>query len=199
MQRRIQFTILVSLFICLGFLSWRIPSTTEQSKLTIDNMKATPSIYSSGKAVEAANVRTAIAEIGKEAPDFTLQNLGGEKISLSDYRGKTVILNFWTTWCTYCKKEIPELINFHHLHQKEDVAILAVNLSSEEENIEQVSMFSKEFEIPFEVPLDKEGTVGQDYQIIVIPTTYIIDPDGIVKNKIMGPVKLDQLEQQLAK
>ncbi|MCF6411142.1 TlpA family protein disulfide reductase [Pseudalkalibacillus salsuginis] len=199
MQRRIQFIIIAGLVIFLGFLSWRIPSTAEQSKLTVDSMKAAPSLYSAGKSVEAVNVRSTIAEIGKKAPDFTLENLEGEKVSLSDYRGKTVILNFWTTWCTYCKKEIPELINFHHLHEKEDVVILAVNLSSEEENLEQVAMFSKEFEIPFEVPLDKEGTVGQDYQIIVIPTTYIIAPDGIVKNKIMGPVNLDQLEQQLSR
>ncbi|MGP4081730.1 peroxiredoxin family protein [Pseudalkalibacillus sp. R45] len=199
MQRQLQFTILVGLIVFLGIMAWRIPNTAEQSKQTVEHIKAEQSnrIGENPESVEVANVQSAIAEIGKEAPDFTLQNLDGEEVSLSDYRGKTVILNFWTTWCTYCKKEIPELINFHHLHENEEVVILAVNLSSEEENVEQVTMFAKEFEIPFQVPLDTEGMVGQAYQIIVIPTTFIIDPDGLVKNKIMGPMNLDELEQQL--
>lgn len=180
-----KFTILIGLFICLGFLAWKIPSTTEQSKEQVEAMKAT---------MTAVPV---IAQIGKPAPDFKLQALSGNDVRLSDYRGKTVVLNFWTTWCSYCKKEIPELINFHHLYEKRDIVVLAVNLSSEEENLEQVALFAKEFEIPFTIPLDKEGVVGETYQIVMIPTTFIIDPQGKIQNKIMGPVKLDQLEQHL--
>ena len=185
MERRLKFTALISLVLFLGLLAWKIPSTAEQSKNQVDAMKASKTVVPT------------IAAIGKIAPDFKLQALSGDDIQLSDFRGKTVILNFWTTWCSYCKKEIPELVNFHHLYEKEDVVVLAVNLSTEEENLEQVALFAKEFEIPFNVPLDKEGIVGEAYQIIMIPTTFIIDPTGKIQNKIMGPVKLDQLEEHL--
>jgi peroxiredoxin len=184
-ERRLKFTILIGLFIGLGFLAWKIPSTTEQSKERVESIEATKAAV------------PAIAQIGKPAPDFKLQALSGKDVRLSDYRGKTVVLNFWTTWCSYCKKEIPELINFHHLYEKKGIVVLAVNLSSEEENLEQVALFAKEFEIPFTIPLDKAGVVGETYQIVMIPTTFIIDPQGNIQNKIMGPVKLDQLEQHL--
>ncbi|MGM7700248.1 peroxiredoxin family protein [Pseudalkalibacillus sp. Hm43] len=187
MKRRVKFAILIGLFISLGILAWRVPSITEQSQLQVEALKA------SSQAVPA------IAQIGKPAPDFKLQALSGEDVQLSDLKGKTVVLNFWTTWCSYCKKEIPELINLHHLYEKEGIVVLAVNLSSEEENLEQVALFAKEFEIPFTIPLDKEGIVGETYQIVMIPTTFIIGPDGRIQNKIMGPVQLDQLEQHLKK
>lgn len=184
-MKRMKWIVICGLLIGLGALTWLIPNKVEQSRQQVEAIKA------SNAAV------TTVAAIGKDAPDFRLQALSGEDVRLSDFKGKTVILNFWTTWCTYCKKEIPELINFHHLYKKEEVVVIAVNLSSEEENIENVAMFAKEFEIPFLVPLDKEGDVGKAYQIIMIPTTFIINPDGKIQNKIMGPVKLDQLKQQL--
>ncbi|WP_349409699.1 peroxiredoxin family protein [Pseudalkalibacillus sp. SCS-8] len=185
MQRRLKFTVLIGLIMILGALAWVVPSKTEQSKQRVDAINA------------SADAVPVIAQMGKQAPDFKLKDLSGKDVQLSDFKGKTVVLNFWTTWCSYCKKEIPELINFHLLHQKENVVVLAVNLSSEEENVEQVSFFAEEFQIPFTVPLDQEGTVGEAYQVFMIPTTYIIGPDGLIQNKIMGPVKLDQLEQQL--
>lgn len=135
-------------------------------------------------------------ERGKEAPDFTLQNLEGETVKLSDYRGERVIVNFWATWCPPCREEIPDFIE---VYEEEDVVILAVNMThTETSSMEEIEKFVyEEFEMPFPVLLDEENEITTQYRIAAYPTTYMIDSEGIVRHMAMGPMTYDQIKKEL--
>ncbi|GAE94362.1 thiol:disulfide oxidoreductase [Gracilibacillus boraciitolerans JCM 21714] len=101
-------------------------------------------------------------DIGNMAPDFELQTLAGETIRLSDYRGEPVMLNFWASWCSPCRAEMPDMQQFHH---DTGMQILAVNLTATETNSQDVSAFMEEFGLTFTIPLDQENMVADRYQI----------------------------------
>lgn len=140
-------------------------------------------------------------EKGDTPPDFTLMTLDGEKVTLSDLRGKKVVLNFWATWCPPCKAEMPHMQNYYEQYAKEqNVEILAVNLTSGERDlsadakIETVMTFRDSYELTFPILLDTENDAGEDYQVLTIPTTYFIDSNGYVQNAIQGPMNIDMLD-----
>ncbi|MBS4208362.1 redoxin domain-containing protein [Bacillus sp. FJAT-50079] len=129
---------------------------------------------------------------GEVPPDFELQTIDGNTIKLSDYKGKKVILNFWATWCPPCKAEMPHMENYYKTSAKdENVEIIAVNLTMAERGtnvMEKVSNFIKEYELTFPIPLDEEGKVSDVYKPLTIPTTYLINTDGLVHRKVVGPM-----------
>jgi peroxiredoxin len=126
---------------------------------------------------------------GAEAPDFELTTLQGETVKLSDYRGKQkVILNFWATWCPPCKAEMPHMQKFYEENKDKGVEILAVNLTNMDKGVEDVKTFVKEYGLTFPIPLDEEGTAGTTYQAFTIPTSYILDENGVITKKIVGPM-----------
>lgn len=126
---------------------------------------------------------------GNAAPNFTLTTLEGEEVTLADYKGKKVVLNFWATWCPPCKAEMPHMQNYYEdMAEKENVEILAVNLTSTDVGIDKVIAFQEDYGLSFPIPLDEDGVVGDIYQAITIPTTYMIDTTGTIQNKIVGPM-----------
>lgn len=126
---------------------------------------------------------------GDIAPEFTLTTLDGEEVSLSDYKGKKVVLNFWTSWCPPCKAEMPHMQNYYEdMASEANVEMLAVNLTNKDNGMNQVVSFVDDYGLSFPIPLDEEGQVGNAYQVITIPTTYMIDTSGIIQNKIVGPM-----------
>lgn len=126
---------------------------------------------------------------GEVAPDFELTTLDGKAVKLSDYKGKKVILNFWATWCPPCRAEMPHMQNyFEDKAEQENVAILAVNLTTEDRGVDKVEGFVKEYELAFPIPMDTDGDIGALYQAVTIPTSYMIDTEGKVQNKIVGPM-----------
>lgn len=140
-------------------------------------------------------------EKGDTPPDFTLTSLEGENVTLSELRGKKVILNFWNTWCPPCKAEMPHMQNYYEQYAKdENVEIVAVNLTDGEYDftadakINTVMTFKNSYELTFPILLDTKNEVGVDYQIINIPTTYFIDSNGTVQHVIQGPMNTDMLE-----
>jgi peroxiredoxin len=127
-------------------------------------------------------------QVGQVAPNFTLQTLKGEKLQLSDLRGKKVFLNFWATWCNPCKKEMPEMQKFYEAFGDE-VVIVAVNATASEKSIKDVQDYVDSGAYTFPVLLDRKLKVSDRYQIITIPTTYFIGTDGIVQlQKKVGPM-----------
>lgn len=137
---------------------------------------------------------------GDIPPDFTLTSLDGEDITLSNLRGKKVVLNFWATWCPPCKAEMPHMQSFYDEYAKEkNVEIIAVNLTSAERDvtadakIDTVMTFRDSFELTFPILLDPDNDAGLDYQIITIPTTYFIDSNGYIQRAIRGPMDVDML------
>lgn len=133
---------------------------------------------------------------GEKAPDFQLTTLDGKAVTLSDYQGQKVILNFWATWCPPCKAEMPHMQKyFEEQAEKENVVILAVNLTTEDKGLEKIKQFVKEYELEFSIPMDDKGAVGATYQAMSIPTSYMIDTTGRIQNKIVGPMDITMMEQ----
>jgi len=116
--------------------------------------------------------------------EIRLKDLNGQPVSLSDFRGKIVFLNFWTTWCYACRIEMPDMEKLHQKFKNKDFAMVAINL---QESVSQVKQFFKDLELTFTALLDSDGEVGAYFMITAIPTTFILDKDGIIIGKVMGP------------
>lgn len=128
-------------------------------------------------------------KVGEPAPDFTLKDLDGNEVSLSDYIGKTVIINFWQTTCPYCKIEMPDLEKIYKENDK-DVVVLAVSVA---ENEKTVRPFIDDGGYTFPVLLDEKGEVATIYLVGGFPTSYFIDKDGILLGGVPGMMNYQQL------
>jgi peroxiredoxin len=117
-------------------------------------------------------------EIGERAPDFTLPTIDGKATSLSQFRGKIVMVNFWETTCSACAGEMPDIQSIFDTWSRDDLEILAIN-NGEREAFVQSFIDSKGLTFP--VLLDSDREVGTVYQVSTIPTTFFIDADGIIK------------------
>lgn len=126
------------------------------------------------------------------APDFTLNSLNGKKVSLKDFRGKAVFLNFWATWCPPCVVEMPSMENLHKRFKDKGLVVIAVN---SEESEKKVGKFIKKKGYTFLVLLDSDGSVtGESYRAVGFPTTYLIDRRGMVVGKAEGAREWDSKE-----
>lgn len=133
-------------------------------------------------------------EVGQRAPGFALETVEGEMLSLADYEGRQVVLNFWASWCPPCREELPELIAFG---EETGIPVLGVNATKNERRGKQdVDAFLQEVPVSFPVLLDEEGTVEKTYRVVALPTTYVIGPDGVITAKQVGPVDFDWLHDQ---
>ena len=122
-------------------------------------------------------------EMGDSAPDFTLETVGGERISLSDFYGKTVIINFWATWCGPCVFEMPHLQAIYD-ESSDKTALLSINTG---ESAATVKDFVTNQELTFPVLIDQQAKVAQQYCLPqALPQTLFIDVKGVIKAKKMG-------------
>jgi len=135
-------------------------------------------------------------EKGDLAPDFELETLDGEEVKLSDYKGKKVLLNFWATWCPPCRVEIPDIQKYHE--EYDDVAILAVNLLETESSPRNVVSFVEEYGMTFEVLSDENSVVATTFDAFSLPTSYLIDSNGIIQNKAIGPLNYDAMVKEFS-
>lgn len=129
-------------------------------------------------------------EVGKLAPNFTLENLDGEEVSLEEYRGKIVMLNFWATTCKFCIKEMPDMNKLQE--ENEDLVILAVNVR---ERKDKVKNYIENGGYDFEVLLDTKGDIAMDYLVSAFPTSYFIDKEGILLGGVPGMLQYPQMNQ----
>jgi len=136
--------------------------------------------------------------VGKPAPDFTLPTLDGAEVSLSQFRGQAVLINFWASWCFSCREEMPEMVRMYESHKAEGLMILGVNLTFQDA-LPDVQAFASEFNITFPVLLDEDGTVTErTYQIPGIPTNIFVNRDGTIERVQVGLIKGEQLDQYVA-
>lgn len=131
------------------------------------------------------------------APNFTLPDLTGEKISLQDYRGKVVLLNFWTTWCPYCKVEMPELAAAYQKYRDKGFVVLSVDMTAQEKTPGAVKDFIAQKGYNFPVLLDEKGNVSSQYSISSIPTSFLIDTQGRIVSVKIGPFAPSELDTKL--
>lgn len=136
-------------------------------------------------------------EVGNLAPDFELQSLEGNPIKLSSLKGKKVILNFWASWCPPCRLEMPDMEKFYVDQKNKGIEILAVNLTTAEKSRDDVTTFMKANSITFPVVLDDKGKAGQLYNVSSIPASFIIDSQGVIQRKIVGPMTYDSMKSML--
>ena len=120
--------------------------------------------------------------------EIRLKDLNGKPVSLSDFRGKIVFLNFWTTWCYDCRIEMPHMEKLHQKFKNKEFEMVAINL---QEPVSPVKKFFKDYKLTFTALLDSGGEVGAHFRITAIPTTFILDKQGITIGKVMGPRKWD--------
>ena len=155
-------------------------------------------LLGSGALVKSAGAEQKVSgHQGATAPDFELTDFAGHKQTLSQYRGKPVVLNFWASWCGPCREELPELARAEK-QMVQDVQFLGVNLSQRDSTSVADSMLFK-YHVMYPNLKDDKGKVADLYDVFVIPTTVIIDKDGKVAHRIQGPVNAAQLEQLLQK
>lgn len=143
---------------------------------------------------ETASTEQTSDEVEYYAPDFELKSLNGETVRLSQYAGKKVILNFWATWCTLCKQEMPHLQSFYERYKDQGVEIVAVNVTDQDKGKNAVAKIAEEYGLSFDILLDEEGYAGMEYQIISLPTSFFIDEEGQIMEAIAGPMDEDLIE-----
>jgi len=138
-----------------------------------------------------------------EAPAFTLKDLEGTTHSLSDYRGKVVLINFWATWCPPCRKEMPSMENLRMALEDEDFTLLALNVG---ENAGAVFSFLSllDPEPRFTILFDQDSAVLNDWSVRGLPTTYVLDRQGRIALRAVGgrhfddPAIIAQIRELLA-
>jgi peroxiredoxin len=126
-----------------------------------------------------------LISIKRKAPDYCLEGLKGEKVQLKNFKGKVVFLNFWATWCGPCKEEMPSMNALHQ--QFKDKGFVFLTISVDYEGKERVTKFMEKHRYDFKVLLDPSGKTLSLFEINRIPATIIIDKEGRIIGKVIGP------------
>ncbi len=135
-------------------------------------------------------------DVGAAAPNFITTDLDGNPVELSELQGQPLILNFWATWCQPCRLEMPELEATYQEYQDDGLLILAVN---RQETVDEIRpYFYDEMGLSFTPVLDENGLVANLYSVLVMPTTYFINPAGDITAIHRGPLTQSQLQEYLA-
>ena len=134
--------------------------------------------------------------VGKPAPDFSLETLDGQSVSLADLKGQVVVLDFWATWCGPCVRSLPELDQIYQQKTGEGIKVYAINLK---ETQQQVQSFLQTRSLSVPVLLDTDGEVAQKFGIHAIPQTIVIGKDGTVRKVFIGasPGTPDQIRAEI--
>ncbi|MFS0788690.1 thiol-disulfide oxidoreductase ResA [Shouchella sp. 1P09AA] len=132
--------------------------------------------------------------VGDTAPNFIVNDLEGNQIELADLKGKGVFLNFWGTYCPPCEKEMPYMENQYNIFKDQGVEILAVNVR--ETNL-PVKRFVERYDLSFPIPMDPDGELVQRYGVIPLPTTFLINSEGIVTQVITGTMTEEDIEKYM--
>jgi peroxiredoxin len=126
-----------------------------------------------------------LRETGQPAPNFSFPGLDGKMVSLSDHKGHVVLVNIWATWCPPCVDEMPSMEKLYRELKDEDFEILAVSIDALGEKA--VAPFMKKFKLSFPALMDPDGTIKTLYKTTGVPESFIINKDGILVEKIIGP------------
>ncbi|QOT00609.1 thiol-disulfide oxidoreductase ResA [Brevibacterium sp. JNUCC-42] len=135
-------------------------------------------------------------KVGDKAPNFSLQSLEGQPMTLADLKGKGVILNFWGSWCEPCRNEMPDLEKVWLANKDQNIVIVGVNVGESEVSAQQ---FVRQMKTTFPILMDKQKEVTKVYNIGKMPTTFYIDQDGIVRDIMIGQMNEKSINSKLEK
>ncbi|MFQ5614058.1 MAG: TlpA family protein disulfide reductase [Anaerolineae bacterium] len=130
------------------------------------------------------------------APDFTLDDLDGNRVTLADHQGQPVLINFWATWCGPCEAEMPAINEAYLAHRDEGLVVLAVDV---EEHPDTVRSFVEYYDLDFTILTDREGSVTDRYQARGLPTSFFIDRQGTIAHIHIGQMSKADIARGLAK
>ncbi len=138
-------------------------------------------------------------DAGRTPPDFLLQTVDGGELRFSDLRGKPLLVNFWASWCTPCRQEMPDIVRAASAYRARGLVVIAVNL---QEDDGRVRGFAADFGMDFAIPMDRTGQVGGAWRIggpfEGIPSSYFIDAAGVVRARRFGPMTAEMIAGDVA-
>jgi len=197
MKKGDKFVLLALAFVALMILAvmgYRILTENYVPQGTVPSQIADSNTDNAGSA-SGSQEESSDSDPDSLAPDFTVLDMAGNEVHLSDYFGKPIILNFWATWCGPCKSELPAFNNMYEKY-KDDVHFLFINLTDgSRETVEGVTQFMEEEGYTFPVYFDTTMEAATKYGAYSIPTTFLIDDEGIPVHSQMGAMPEDAIEQ----
>ena len=129
--------------------------------------------------------------VGKKAPSFVAPKVGGQLVSLENYKNKPLVLNFWASWCPPCRDETPGMERIWRKYEDQGVVILGINVQDREKEAER---YISEFGVTFSNALDLDGSITVDYGVTGLPVTFFIDNDSVVTGRWVGSISEDRLD-----
>jgi cytochrome c biogenesis protein CcmG/thiol:disulfide interchange protein DsbE len=131
---------------------------------------------------------------GQPAPDFILKTLDDGTVALSKLQGHPVLINFWASWCTPCRAEMPEIVRTYETHKADGLVVLAINMTFQD-SLPEAQAFAREFHMPFPVLLDDTGAVARDaYRVPVLPMSFFVDRKGVIVHRQIGAMNGKQID-----
>lgn len=128
---------------------------------------------------------TSAPQAGFPAPDFSLQTPTGETYTLSELKGKAVLVNLWATWCPPCRAEMPAIQNIYDEYKDQGFIVLAINMTTQDNPL-NIAPFATEYNLTFPILLDETGEISAAYQLRSLPSSYFIDREGVISEVVIG-------------
>ena len=132
--------------------------------------------------------------IGEKSPDFLAAVIDGDSVSLSNYLGSPIVLNFRASWCPPCRDETPHFEKIWRLYRQKDVVLLGINV---QDTLADADEYIKEFDVTFTNAIDKDGKIMVDYGVTGLPVTFFIDRDGIIIGRWVGSIGESSLKSRV--
>jgi peroxiredoxin len=149
--------------------------------------------YSERWGLDRLGQRSAGVSVGQPAPSFSTTNLAGAMLSLEDFRGRVVVLNFWATWCPPCRVEMPEL-DAYQAEMGDRMVVLGIDMG---EPATVIAPFIREYGLRFPILLDESGAIATTYSVTGLPTSIILDRGGIIRERVVGAMTRDGLARRV--
>jgi cytochrome c biogenesis protein CcmG/thiol:disulfide interchange protein DsbE len=142
-------------------------------------------MYSAAPAGDTTSGRIPAPRQGFQAPDFSLPTLSEETLTLSELRGRPVLINLWATWCPPCRAEMPDLQSIYERYQEQGFLVLAVN-ATYQDSPASATTFVEEYGLTFPILMDASGETARQYQMRALPTSFFVDREGIIQDVVVG-------------
>ncbi len=154
------------------------------------------SLSSTPRPALQSGLQSSLPKEGEAIPDFELPTLDGRTVRLSTLRGSPVLINFWATWCAPCKQEMPLLVEQYNWNKGKGLHVLAIDTLAND-NVDDMRAFAKQFNMNFDVLVDKTDAVAGGWEVMGLPTTFFVKPDGMVAKVHVGQLTADQLTEYM--